>query len=86
MIHPYEYSFDQAGHLTVSYNTRHPLPLTPTQQAAREADFRRIEQTNTSFCHYNLVVEVLADLFLNNPRFYVKANPDLLLACRCASK
>ena len=81
-IHPYEYSFSQAGRLTVTYNTRYPLPLTSAQEAAREADFQRIEQTYLSFTRYSRVVEHLANLFLDNPRFYVEADPSLPLARR----
>jgi len=35
-----------------------------------------------SFTRYSRVVEDLADLFLDNPRFYVEADPSLPLA-RC---
>jgi len=66
----------------VTYDTRHPLPLTPAQEAAREADFQRIEQTYLSFTRYSRVVEDLADLFLDNPRFYIEADPSLPLARR----
>ena len=80
-IHPYEYSFSQAGRLTVTYNTRYPLPLTSAQEAAREADFQRIKQTYLSFTRYSWVVEDLANLFLDKPCFYVKADPALPLSC-----
>jgi len=36
----------------------------------------------TAFRRYNLVVDTLADLFLNNPSYYVEAEPTLPLACR----
>jgi len=42
-----------------------------------------------SFTHYSRVVEDLADLFLDNPHFYVEADPALPLARRrtfCASR
>ena len=51
------------------------------QEAVREADFQRIEQTYLSFTHYSQVIEDLADLFLNNPHLYVEADPALPLAC-----
>ena len=53
------------------------------QEAAREADFQRIEQMYLSFMHYSRVVEDLADLFLDNPRFYIEAEPTLPLVCCC---
>jgi len=34
-IPPYEYSFSQAGRLTVTYDTCYPLPLTPTEKTTK---------------------------------------------------
>jgi len=59
------------------------LPLTPAQEAARQADFQRIEQMYLSFTRYSRVVENLADLFLDNPHFYVEADPSLPLVRHC---